>query len=182
MAEFTLLPVKFGTVASSREDVVEKLLKRKFGEFHGLFHYLNGKVELGLKALWKREPLFAQIVSENPIIKRMQTGLAGESEAETRYGRIQLGEMVGRAIEIKREEEAANVLAALKPVADDFRVNKPLMDMMVLNGAFLVSKGKQKEFDSRVNELDQRYAGNVLFKYVGPVPPYNFVHVSVQWD
>ena len=182
MQEFTLLPVRFGTVARCREDVVEKLLKRKFGEFHGLLNYLNGKVELGLKVLWKREPLFAQIVAENPIIRHMHDALSGRPEAQSRYERIQLGEMVGRALEIKREEDAARLLAALRPLADDLRVNKPLMDTMILNAAFLVPKANQKEVDSKVNELDQSYEGNVLFKYVGPVPPYNFVHVSVQWD
>jgi len=68
MQEFTILPVRFGTVAPSAE-AVQRVLKRRSSEFHDLLVEMEGRVELGLKAfwyenvisrrLWKRTPLFA---------------------------------------------------------------------------------------------------------------------------
>lgn len=182
MQEFTLLPVRFGTVASSREDIIEKLLKRKFGEFHGWLNHLEGKMELGLKVLWKRDALFEQVLADNPPIKQLRDLLSTKPEAESHYERIQLGQMVERAIEEKRDQDSAAILAVLSPLAADRKVNKPIMDTMVLNAAFLVPAREQQLFDAKVGELDERYSGRMIFKYVGPVPPYNFVSVVVRWD
>lgn len=182
MQRFTLLPVRYGTVAASREDVIEKLLKRKFGEFHGLLHYLDGKVELGLRVMWQRERLFERIVQENPVIRQVRDSLAGKTEAESHYERIQLGQMVEAAIDAKRDDDAAALLASLRPLAADLKVNKPIMDVMVLNAAFLVPADKQDLFDACVRTMDEEHSGQMLFKYVGPVPPYNFVNVAVRWD
>jgi hypothetical protein len=52
---------------------------------------------------------------------------------------------------------------------------------MFLNAAFLVDKGREKEFDNRVDELERSYGDRVKFKYVGPVPPFNFVNIVVKW-
>lgn len=182
MQQFTLLPVRFGTVAGSREDVIEKLLKRKFGEFHGLFNYVEGKVELGLKVMWRRDLLFQQILADYPLIRRLRDSLSTRPETESHLDRIQLGQMVERAIDTRRDEDATVLLAALRPLAVETRVNKTIMDNMVLNAAFLVPADEQRSFDARVNELDERYSGRMIFKYVGPVPPYNFVSVVVRWD
>lgn len=182
MGEYTLLPIRFGTVARSRDDVVEKLLKRKFGEFHGLLNYLEGRVELGLKVLWDRDSLFKQILEDYPIVHRLHADVVNRSPAESHYDRIQLGQMVERAVDEMRDQEAAALLAILRPLAADIKVNKPIVDNMVLNAAFLVPVREQQAFDARVNELEEARSGRIIFKYVGPVPPYNFVNVVVQWD
>jgi len=52
---------------------------------------------------------------------------------------------------------------------------------MVLNGAFLVDAAKESDFDEAVQSLDQDFGDRLMFKYVGPVPPYNFVNIVVNW-
>ena len=56
------------------------------------------------------------------------------------------------------------------------------MDRMVLNAAFLVEKSREAEFDHAVSRLDEELGPRALFKYVGPVPPYNFVNITVNWN
>ena len=58
MKDYTILPVKFGTVAGGKEgiDVAQRLrsevLKARYEELKGLLAKMENKVELGLKAIW----------------------------------------------------------------------------------------------------------------------------------
>jgi Gas vesicle synthesis protein GvpL/GvpF len=62
MREFTLLPVRFGTIAPSAETVQKKVLGRRHGELTSLLAEMQGRVELGLKAYWLEDVVFREIV------------------------------------------------------------------------------------------------------------------------
>jgi hypothetical protein len=182
MRDFTILPVRFGTVAPSVEAIQEKLLKRRFGEFHGLLQQMEGRVELGLKAFWYEDVIFNEIVEENPPIRRLRDSLMGRPSEETYYERIRLGEMVEAAMWKKRDEDAEKILTPLRPLVYETRANKVITDRMVLNAAFLVDEAHQSDFDMAVEKLDEEMEKRLIFKYVGPVPPYNFVNIVVTWE
>ena len=55
-------------------------------------------------------------------------------------------------------------------------------ERMVLNAAFLLEKEHQADFDAALRALDGEMGKRLIFKYVGPVPPYNFVNIVVSWD
>ncbi|MBI4317316.1 MAG: GvpL/GvpF family gas vesicle protein [Chloroflexi bacterium] len=182
MTRSAVLPVRFGTVASNPQAVQEKLLKRKFGEFHQLMLYVGDREELGLKVFWSRDRLFAEIAAEDGRIRALRDNIAGRSPDETHYQRIQLGQLTEEAIIRKRDAEAEAILEAVRPLAVQTRVNKILTDIMILNAAFLVERAHEKEFDATVNALDEAQAGRSIFKYAGPLPPYNFVNIVVHWQ
>jgi len=182
MREFTVLPVRFGTVAPRSEAVEEQVLKRRYGELNGLIEEMEGRVELGLKAIWYEEVIFREIVEENQAIRRLRDSLTGRTAEETYYDRIRLGEMVEAEMDKKRDEEAERILQRLRPLVYKTRANKVITDRMVLNAAFLVDKDCEAEFDQIVQQLDAEMGKRLMFKYVGPVPPYNFVNVVVHWD
>jgi len=181
MRGFTILPVRFGTVAPSAE-AVQKVLKQRSGEFHALLAEMEGRVELGLKAFWYEKVIFQEIVEENPPIHRLRDSLMGHSSEETYYERIRLGEMVENAMWKKRDEDAERILDQLRPLVYKTRANKVITDRMVLNAAFLVEEDHQAEFDATVDRLDEEMGKRFIFKYVGPVPPYNFVNIVVRWE
>ena len=182
MREFTVLPVRFGTVAPRSKAVEEQVLKRRYGELNGLIEEMEGRVELGLKAIWYEEVIFRDIVEENQAIRRLRDSLTGRTAEETYYDRIRLGEMVEAEMDKKRDEEAERILQRLRPLVYKTRANKVITDRMVLNAAFLVDKDHEAEFDQTVQQLDAELGKRLMFKYVGPVPPYNFVNVVVHWD
>jgi hypothetical protein len=182
MQDFTILPVRFGTVAPSVEAIQEKLLKRRFGEFHGLLQEMEGRVELGLKAFWYEDAIFNEIVEESPPIRRLRDSLMGRPSEETYYERIRLGEMVEAAMWKKRDEDAEKILTPLRSLVRETRANKVITDRMVVNAAFLVDEDCQAEFDKAIERLDQEMGKRLIFKYVGPVPPYNFVNIIVTWE
>jgi hypothetical protein len=51
---------------------------------------------------------------------------------------------------------------------------------MILNAAFLINNEKETEFDREVNELADKYGDRVVFKYVGTLPPFNFVNLVIK--
>ena len=68
---YDVLPVRFGTVTKSIQDIREKILKSKRKELLKTFPTVEGKIELGLRAFWKDMPsIFQEIVAENREIKR----------------------------------------------------------------------------------------------------------------
>jgi len=184
MREFTLLPVRFGTVADSASPVddIRKLLCSRFDEFHGLLSDMEGQVELGLKAFWRDEKaIFEEIVAESLDIRRLRHSLSRRSIEASYFDRIRLGEMVKRALGNKRAKEAARILPPLRRVAQSVRENEVLADRMVLNAAFLIDRGKEPEFDHEVSKLDEQLGERLALKYVGSAPPYNFVNIVVNW-
>ena len=51
---------------------------------------------------------------------------------------------------------------------------------MILNAAFLIKNIVEPEFDKAVNNLDEKYGNLMTFKYVGTLPPYNFVNLVIN--
>jgi hypothetical protein len=182
MRHSDVLPVAFGTVARDDRDVREKLLRREHDQLHEHLAYIRGRVELGLKVLWDRERLFSEIVAERDDIRSLRDRIASRPPDSAYFERIQLGELTEAAIGDKRERDGDALLEALLPLAVDSRLNRPLTDMMVLNASFLVDRDRIEAFDTQVQRLGEIHADRLVFQYVGPLPAYSFVNISVSWE
>lgn len=180
MQEFTVLPVRFCTVAVNAEEV-RRFLERRYRELTHLLRDLDGKVELGVKALWRNmELIFQEIEGENEEIKRRKAELAGKPSRPTHTQRIALGQMVQGALEAKKEREGEEILAALRKASVQHRLNRIVGDRMVCNATFLVDRAREGQFDAEVERLALRYRQRIKFAYVGPVAPYNFVNITLH--
>jgi len=183
MRKFALLPVRYCTIAEKEEDIKEKVLKARYKEFKDLLSEMKDKVELGVRAIWTNmEQIFGEIGEENKDIKQLKEKVAKETSLfKKREGMMKVGEMVKEALEEKKEKEATELLAALKPLSVDFREKEVYGDRNIANFAFLVKKENERVFDEKIGELAKEYAPRKEIKYIGPVPPYNFVEVVVTW-
>ncbi|MBF8267908.1 MAG: GvpL/GvpF-family gas vesicle protein 1 [Dehalococcoidia bacterium] len=185
MKEFTLLPVRFDTVAKGARALedVRRLLERRSQEFEGLLTEMEGKVELGLKALWRDEhAFFEEIATHEEAIGKLRDSLRGKSPQATHFERIRLGEMVKRALERRRKAKATELLLPLSPIACRTVENPVVVDRMILNAAFLVDGEREGEFDRAVGKLDEEVGERIALRYVGHAPPYNFVNIVVNWE
>ncbi len=182
MNEYTVLPVRYCTVAQNAEEI-RQLLERQYQELKHLLRDLDGKVELGVKAFWRETDLiFQEIVDENEAIKRLKAEIARKPSRQTHAQRIAIGQMVQAALEAKKECEGEQILWVLRRLAAEHRLNPTVGDRMFLNAAFLVDRAREKEFDDQMERLSLRYRERVKFAYVGPVPPYNFVNITLHPD
>ncbi|WP_310619228.1 GvpL/GvpF family gas vesicle protein [Flexibacterium corallicola] len=181
MEEFDLLPVRFGTIAPEADSICERLLERRYEEFSQLLGQMHGRVELGLKAFWYKDVVFDEVIQENPSIRELRDSLAGKSPTESHFDRIRLGEAVEKALTEKRRVDEETILSRIRPHVRKTRSNKIISERMVLNAAFLVDRDKEKDVDLEVQKLDEEFGTRLMFKYVGPVAPYNFVNIVVDW-
>jgi len=180
MKDYAVLPVRFQTVAASADEIRSPLRKR-YAPFMGLLRGVDNKAELGLKVLWRdMESIFREVVEQNKDIatlaEKTSPGSSGQSNGEKKARR----EAIESALQQKKAAEAEKLLGPLRNIAPDFCLNKTHGDDMVMNAAFLVDKGWEREFDNRVEALTTRYDNRMKFVYIGPAPPYSFVNIVVK--
>jgi len=182
MQDYTVLPVRFCTIATSAEEI-RSLLRKRFPEFKNLLRDMDNKIELGIKALWvDMNDILTKIARENKQIRQLKKKTEVKSPSkQTRADKICLGTMVQSALEAKRQSEGEEIMGTLRKTALDYRFNKTYGDNMILNAAFLIDRSREKEFDNQVDELTTKYGKRIKFSYVGPAPPFNFVNLVVEW-
>ena len=181
MREFTVIPMSFGTVFRSEEDVTE-LLRSTYQAFSDVLHKMQDKIEFGVKVLWDRDKVIAHLERENEEIRNLKDEIGRNTTSSTYFARMQLGRLMESAIEDMGARYVADIHDALKPVAVASRSNKPIGDRMIINAAFLVDRAQEQAFDDRVKDISHKYEGVLSFKYSGPWPPYNFVNIKLKLE
>jgi len=181
MRLYPMLPVRFGTVAEGVDLIREKVLKTRYGELKDSLNYMRDKKELGLKAIWVDIKLiFQEIGDKNKEIVRLKQRLMQRKGGSQRE-QIRLGEMVKKALDVRRGAEEQTILHSFDGLWVEQKINPLFGDQMVTNTAFLVKKDKEEAFDQAVEHLTSMYDGRMKLKYVGPIPPCNFVEIVVKW-
>ena len=181
MREFTVIPMSFGTVFRSEDDVSE-LLRSTYQAFSDVLDKMRNKIEFGLKVLWDREKVIANIERQNDEVSRLKDEISRNAASSTYFARMQLGRLVESALEEMGNRYVGDIHESLKQVAVASRSNKPIGDRMILNAAFLVEREREREFDEKVKEVSRRYEELLTFKYTGPWPPYNFVNIKLKLE
>ena len=181
MKDYTVLPVRFCTIASSAEEL-RSLLRKRYPEFKGLLRDMDNKVEMGLKVLWKdMNRIFKEIIEDNKEIKKLKKKSESKSAKNDNTAKIALGKAVKEALDKKKADEAWEILNKFKRTYVDVKENDRVGDSMVLNAAFLIDRIREKEFDFLVEDLVKKHEDRMAFKYIGPAPPFNFVNIVVKW-
>ncbi|MDZ4346295.1 MAG: GvpL/GvpF family gas vesicle protein [Candidatus Binatia bacterium] len=180
-----VLPVKFCTMATNNEQIIEQVLKQKerVEEFRKTFAKLRGKTEYGLRARWKNlDQVFSDLIRHNERVKAAKEKVLNLPEAKRQAALIDVGHVVKDAVEEKNAATAESLDRELSPHAAQYKNNHTLGDANILNAVFLVEQDKQAEFDATVNALVEKHECEIHFKYVGPAPPFNFVEIVIRWD
>jgi hypothetical protein len=186
MREFdSVLPVRFGTIASSADEI-RNLLDRRYREFKIALTDMDHKVELGVKGIWKNmDVIFDEIVEDNKEIRNLKQKIANESNRNNTQTKMEIGKMVEKALQKKKEQEAEKVVDTLRRTTFNHKLNKSIGDEMFMNVAFLVDKGREKEFDNIMDDLGDEYKDRIKFMYAGPLPVFNFVNIVIypeEWE
>ncbi|HXG04231.1 MAG TPA: GvpL/GvpF family gas vesicle protein [Candidatus Binatia bacterium] len=179
MRSQTVIPMSFGTVFKTREDIVA-LLKGAYEAFRDVLDKMEDKVEFGLKVLWDRDVMIREIERQDEDVRRLKSEIATQ-KGSTYFARIQYGRLVDAALTALSERYVSEILAELRAVSVATRTNRPIGDRMILNAAFLVARDQEATFDQTVRRLGARY-DQLTFRYTGPWPPYNFVNIRLKLE
>ncbi|MEW5855052.1 MAG: GvpL/GvpF family gas vesicle protein, partial [Myxococcota bacterium] len=179
MRKYTVIPMSFGTVFKTREDIIE-LLRSAYDAFHDVLVKMQNKLEFGLKVLWEPEAVVREIEREDENVRRLKEEISSE-KGSTYFARMQYGRLVDSLLGARSERYVQAIFDGLADVCVASRANKPIGDKMIMNAAFLVSRDKETAFDARLKAIGARY-DNLTFKYTGPWPPYNFVNIRLKLE
>lgn len=172
--EFELLPLRFGTVFKNKQEVVE-ILEEHYKEIKEILNKVRDRVELGLRVLWNRDSFLNEV--GNKKVEKLKRKY--ESGRKDRYLiALEVGRNVEETVIRKREDYERLILSPLAAQVDDSVLNPVSGEMMVLNAAFLIKKGKLTDFDLALEALSNKYKDKFTFRYSGPWPPYNFTKVT----
>ena len=181
MRTHTVIPMSFGTVFKTPQDIVE-LLRGAYDAFNDVLHKMQDKLEFGLKVLWDRDRIIGRLEQSDDEIRRLKEEITSNAQSSTYFARMQLGRLVEAALESTANGYVMDIHESLKPVAVASRSNKPIGDRMIMNAAYLVERSREQEFDEAVKSLSRKYEDLLSFKYTGPWPPYNFVNIKLRLE
>jgi hypothetical protein len=179
MRDHTVIPMSFGTVFKTRDDIHE-LLRSAYDAFKDVLVKMEDKLEFGLKVLWDRDLIIKELENDNEDIRRLKGEITSQ-KGSTYFARMQYGRLVDAALQQRSEKYVHDIFEALRPVSVASRANKPIGDRMIMNAAFLVRRDKEEDFDAVVKKIGATHT-NVTFKYTGPWPPYNFVNIRLKLE
>ncbi|HZB25474.1 MAG TPA: GvpL/GvpF family gas vesicle protein [Vicinamibacterales bacterium] len=179
MQKHTVIPMSFGTVFKTHDDIME-LLRSAYDAFTDVLNKMQDKFEFGLKVLWDRDQIIREIEEEDEDIRRLK-GEISSQKGSTYFARMQYGRLIDAALQARSERYVAEIFHGLRDVSVASRSNKPIGDRMIMNAAFLVAREREEAFDASVKDIGQRY-DKLTFKYTGPWPPYNFVNIRLKLE
>jgi hypothetical protein len=179
MHSHTLIPMSFGTVFSTREDIVE-LLRSTAKEFADVLEKMRNKIEMGLKVLWDRNQEVREIERDNEEIRRRMKEIAGP-KGGTHFARMEYGRLVDAALVARADQHLVDIAKQLREVSSALRINKPIGEKMIINAAFLIERDREAAFDEKVKSIAQQL-DKLTFKCTGPWPPYNFVNIRLKLE
>ena len=179
MRTHTVIPMSFGTVFKTPQDIGE-LLRGAYDAFTDVLHKMQDKLEFGLKLLWDRDVAVREVEKEDEEVRRLKNEIASQ-KGSTYFARMQYGRLLDAALQSRSERYLNEIVDQLRDVSVAYRANKPIGDKMIMNAAFLVSREQEADFDGRVKSLGAKY-DRLTFRYTGPWPPYNFVNIRLKLE
>src|SRR6266700_1392058 len=96
MRQHTVIPMSFGTVFKTRDDIVE-LLRGAYDAFRDVLNKMEDKLEFGLKILWDRDVMIREIEKQDEDVRRLKGEIATQ-KGSTYFARVQYGRLVDAAL------------------------------------------------------------------------------------
>lgn len=176
MERQVVLPVKFGTMLGNAGEARD-LVSRNRTTLGRAFASMRGMVEIEVAATWEIGWVLGEIGREPAVVSARE---AIERHGHPSSGdRLQLGKLVKSHIDLRRAAIRDRALDLLRSLAASVATHALLDDRLVMNEAFLITSGDLPEFERRVRQLDTLFDGQIVFRIVGPLPPYTFCTVDV---
>jgi hypothetical protein len=176
----TVLPVRFGTVLESDDDVRARLLEPNADNLAALLEEIAGCVQLTVKGDYKEDALMREVVRRSPAVAELRERIRSLPDAASYYDRIRLGELVAAEVAGRRSDDTRQALETLRPQAVAAKEEEPTHPNAAFNLAFLIEREKEPAFSKSVGDLADELGDRVDLRYVGPLPPYSFAEADLS--
>lgn len=177
-ADMPVLPLRFGSVLSGDDAVAEELLAPHYDEFATALRQLEGHAEYIVKGRYVEHAILREVLSEQPAAAQLNDEISGADPDATREERIQLGEMISNAIDVKRQADTQALGDALSGQVTASVVRPPSHELDAVYAAFLVETGKADALRQAVEQLADQWQDRIELRLLGPLAAYDFVGAS----
>lgn len=175
----TIIPMKLGTIVSDKSEVLY-VLSKGYSLIKDVFKKISNKIEFDLVATWSDFNSILKELGEEKKIKEFKEKLLANPKCVTIDNQMKIGAMISDGLVKKREECSQKIKDYLSDCYVDLKIHELLDGGMIINCAFLIEKLKQKDFDTKVEQLNAIFSDKVNFRCVGPLPSYSFFTVEIK--
>ena len=178
-AKFDLLPMTFGTVTKS-EDELRRFLTDNQETLSSQLQRVSGAVEMGLRLSLDVPDPIAYLVERTPALKTARDRTFRAHHRPSQDDKIRLGQLFDQAFTRYRESVAGQVLTMIQDACSE-TIKLPVRDeKQIANLAILVPRAGLDGFEAAINAAAARIDDDIVFNLSGPWPPHNFVQFNME--
>lgn len=179
MTNHTIIPMRLGTFANDDKEV-RQILNKGYRTIKNTFERIKNCIEIDVVATFSDFDSFLQEFSEDEQIRQLKQSLLSKKGGITVDDQMKIGVLIKRQLDKKKSEFANEIQMTLNQTTDNFKAHDLMDDKMVFNTAFLINQSKLRNFERKVDELNNKFEEKLNFKCVGPLPPYSFYTLEVK--
>lgn len=176
--KYTIIPVRLGTFALDEAEVKD-ILSKGYSLIKDVMEKTRDKIETDIVATWTDFNSTLKEIGEEEEIKKLKEKILN-NPAVTVDDQMEIGVMIKKALDKKRENYAAEIQAFLSNYCTSCKVHALMDDKMVINEAFLINKLQQKDFDRKIEEINIEFGEKLNFRCIGPLPSYSFYTLEIK--
>ncbi|MFC8800767.1 GvpL/GvpF family gas vesicle protein [Promicromonospora sp. NPDC057138] len=169
-----VLPIQFGATADGLDAIGSALPAERQQDYVDNLRKLADVVQLSLTARYDQDAIIAELVREDPEIRRLREITRGQPEEAMRDARIRLGELVVAGFDRKRAADADFLEGAVVPLVQELRHREVTQVDVVLDAALLVRRDAVARFEDALEDVAAGLVGRITLRLVGPQAPYDF--------
>lgn len=174
-----LLPVRFGTILKSDDEIME-LLKNFHEVLESNLKKVANKSEFGLKVLWDYE-IFKSKIKENS--GKIEVKAGDYFKQNTQYTNYLLSKIKKHKLDDAVLHHVENFIEeinhSLMPLNPVSKFKKMVSNSIMLDAVFLIEKSKHNDFKNIIENFGRQHA-DLQFLLTGPWPPYSFVDIQLE--
>lgn len=170
-----VVPAQFGTVLLDAADVRAELLESREEELRSMLAELAGRRQFTVRGRYNEQAVLAEVVAQNPEIAELRRRTRDLPDDAAHGDRVRLGELVARALDAKREDDAAIVMKAVLPHVVSYVPREGSSVDHMMEVAFLVDDDRRDAFEDALEALAEAMHERVRLQLLGPMAPYDFV-------
>ena len=179
--QFTLLPMRFGSVLESTH-TIKMMLGINYNEIVKNLGKVENKFEFGLKVFCDSWKLKSELKAKSEVFTKPS------SKPDTECKNSVYRDYVNKKLKEHKLEELLlsyvnSVIAEITACLDRLKVVNKFKKMTdattIIDAVFLLEKDKKTELIKAVGDLQHLFPG-LNFVLTGPWPPYNFVEIAIK--
>jgi gas vesicle protein GvpL/GvpF len=174
-ARGAVAPMRFGTVVSDQDVLVDELLAPRMDELTRQLRELEGMTQYHLRATYVEEAVLMEITEADARVRRLREATRDLPEEACIAERVRLGELVTRSWERWANADADRILAELSVIVSAYRVRREPGLSAVMDVALLVEVQRAQELEDRLEAIAAEAHERLKFRLAGPMAAYDFV-------